>query len=212
MLKLRKKMSYLLTTAIAGVLYIGPAYSQIVDENGRPLKEPPISSMCPWSSKMRVLQASDFVCENGRYFDIVWDGWRGRLELYPDGRGRLLDTEGREHAVRHTVARNPQEDIDGLKGSGFTDTDLPSGNNHRLVFWVDFNLPPDFFTQRFDGYMSTADPGHPYKQHTIGGITWWNGLPFAFYSTRSVEYRESRNQLGLSLSWRSCQTLAFKEE
>jgi len=142
---------------------------------------------------MRVLEARDFVCENGRYFDIVWDGWKGRLELYPDGKGRLLGSDGSEHAVRHTVARNPQEDIEGLKGPGFTAADPPSGNNHRLVFWVDFNLPGNFFTQRFDGYMSTAAPGHPYMQYTIGGITWWEGLPFAFYSTRRVDFVNSPN-------------------
>lgn|GEM_PF-1809724 len=184
MVRLRKKMSYFLPTAIASVLYTGSAYS---------VEEPPLSKRYPNSTEMRVLEARDFVCENGRYFDIVWDGWKGRLELYPDGKGRLLGSDGSEHAVRHTVARNPQEDIEGLKGPGFTAADPPSGNNHRLVFWVDFNLPGNFFTQRFDGYMSTAAPGHPYMQYTIGGITWWEGLPFAFYSTRRVDFVNSPN-------------------
>jgi hypothetical protein len=179
--KLRKTMSYVLLMAIAGVFCTELAYS---------IEETPPSKMYPVSTDMRVLTESDFHCGPnyvGRYYDIVWDGWRGRLELYPDGTGKLIGS-GFESAVRHTVARNPQEEIEGLRGPGFADGDPPSQLNHRLVFWVDFDLPGESFTQRFDGYMRTASPSFPYNQHTIAGITWWRGLPFAFRSSRAVEF------------------------
>ena len=148
---------------------------------------------------MGVLMESDFVCGMGRYFEpFVWDGWRGRLELYPGGTGQLT-SGGMTFAVRHTVAHNPQDLIEGLQGPGFTDSDTPSYSNHRLVFSVDFNQTPDNGSddQRFDGYMVPAyEPkytGERKGRWHIGGITWWEGLPFAFYSVQPSEYIYSPN-------------------
>ncbi len=151
-------------------------------------------AMALCSVRAHALTTNDFVCDEtyrGRTFDpFVWDGWKGKLNLYQDGTGELLIPEtGESISVRHAIAVNPQDDIEGYQGPGFVSGDTATYQNHRLVFWVDFNHTPDDSSddQRFDGYLATATPGDEDARGTIIGITWWEKLPFAFYSGRKYQ-------------------------
>lgn len=127
------------------------------------------------------LQQGDFLCSYGAVYNIVWDGWSGKLTLLPPGypdyvyKG-YLDAGGKRIGVRYVLAENPQDFVDGRQGPGYIGT--PSTAKHRIVFWVDFNNTPFNHSddQRFDGYIMTQ------TRSAIAGVTWWNGIVFGFYA------------------------------
>jgi hypothetical protein len=117
---------------------------------------------------------------------MVWDGLPGSLFLGPlttatnDGNGTLTvvtPTSTFTYNLRYHIMANPQDPILGQQGPGFLGT--PSGLQHRIVFWVDFNNTPGDQTddQRFDGYLMTR------TRNAIAGVTWMNNVPFGFYAT-----------------------------
>ncbi len=147
-----------------------------------------VMALC--SFRAQALESKDFVCDNGKSYGLNWDGWTGKLELFADFTGEFtsdgrpvngkLITGGYTLNVHHVVAKNPQDDIEGVQSPGFIPSmDQPSSLNHRLVFWVDFTpVDPNNPSQRFDGYMRTT-PTTQFER-VIYGVTWWAKIPFAF--------------------------------
>jgi hypothetical protein len=80
-------------------------------------------------------------------------------------------------AVRHEVAVEPQDFVDGEQGPGYRGVDSTLG--HRIVFWVDFNNTPADARDdaRFEGYMMTL------TRTSMAGVTWSEGVPYGFYAT-----------------------------
>jgi len=131
------------------------------------------------------LTQGDFLCTYGANYNVVWDGWKGLLTLSPPGypdylpKGQLA-TGGRTFGVRYQILANPQDYIAGMRAPGYVGVN--STASHRIVFWVDFNNTPGYAgdDQRFDGYMMTQ------TRNAIAGVTWWNGIPFGFYTTNKL--------------------------
>ena len=130
------------------------------------------------------LSASEILGNAGATFDLVWDGWTGRLHFGPQTDPGLskLDTGGRRHRVRYAILREPQETIAGHQGPGYRGTSTSS--KYRVVFWVDFSDTPKNLRddQVFDGYFFTQN--RPPLQ--MAGITWWSNMPFGFYGKAAV--------------------------
>jgi len=125
------------------------------------------------------LSAAEILGDNGATFDLVWDGWTGKLYFGPLSNPSLskLDSGGKTHRVRYTILREAQETIAGPQGPGFRGTNTSS--KYRVVFWIDFSdtksLSDD---QVFDGYFFTQNRPN---NHQMAGITWWGNMPFGFY-------------------------------
>lgn len=147
---------------------------------------------------------ADFVCENGKTYNLVWDGWEAKLNLYPGGSGELIAPDGTIFSVRHKIGLNPQDDVEGKQGPGYRKYIIePTSYRHRIVFWVDFTpVDPDNPSQRFDGYLTDSfypwdnNSSHPRffdieragdPRHQLIGITWWRRIPFAFFSRSKWE-------------------------
>ncbi|MEN3009214.1 hypothetical protein [Pseudothermotoga sp.] len=119
----------------------------------------------------------------GTVWKIYWDGWEGTLVLRRVGNSYLETTDGKRYTVRYFILKNPQDNVEGMTGPGYTGR--TSNLGHRIVFFVDFantpNNPQD--DQRFDGYIFTQTIKAQGSKKAMAGITWWNGIPFGFYAT-----------------------------
>jgi hypothetical protein len=90
-------------------------------------------------------------------YEMVHDGWRGRLRLRLPG-GEYLDSNGR----RFRVVTRPISD-------------------YRILFYI-VSLGGENSDgtggQKFDGYLMTQ------TKDAIAGITYWDGRPFGFYAVK----------------------------
>jgi hypothetical protein len=139
-----------------------------------------LAVFCLFASSFAALAVSQsqVVCLYGASYKIVWDGWEGRLNLYPTSwNSSTLDAGGVSYRVRQQILVDPQNFVDGRQGPGFLGT--PSSGRHRIVFWVDFNRTPNDpkDDQRFDGYFFNQG-----GKRQMAGVTWWANIPFGFYA------------------------------
>ncbi len=118
----------------------------------------------------------------GTAWKIYWDGWEGTLVLRRTGGSYLETSDGKRYNVRYFILKNPQDNVEGMTGPGYTGRSSNLG--HRIIFFVDFantpNNPQD--DQRFDGYLFTQTIKAWDNRKAMAGITWWNGIPFGFYA------------------------------
>lgn len=128
------------------------------------------------------VQEVDVLGPYGSVWKIYWDGWEGTLVLYKNGTGYLQDTNNIRYNMTYVILKNPQDNISGMTGPGYTGKASTLG--HRIVFMVDFANTPNNTQddQRFDGYIFTQTLKVPAKR-AIAGITWWDSIPFGFYAT-----------------------------
>lgn len=123
----------------------------------------------------------DIVGAYGWHYTIIWDGWRGDLELLAGVDRATLEKDGVKYEVRYILLENPQNIIEGQPAPGYNGK--PSSLNHRIIFWVDFQRTPGNVAddQRFEGYFMTK------TKDAMAGITWWENIPFGFYAVKSSE-------------------------
>lgn len=128
------------------------------------------------------VQEVDVLGPYGSVWKIYWDGWEGTLVLYKSGTGYLQDTNNVRYNLTYVILKNPQDNISGMTGPGYTGKASTLG--HRIVFMVDFANTPNNTQddQKFDGYIFTQTLKVPAKR-AIAGITWWDSIPFGFYAT-----------------------------
>lgn len=152
------------------VLSLGIALAQL-----QPLK-PTVPSTPLLTSNIREV---DIVGPYGSVWKVYWDGWEGTLVFFKNGTG-YVEVEGKRYSLSYAILKNPQNDVAGMKGPGYTGKDSNLG--HRVVFLVDFAQTPNTEDdQRFEGYVFTQTIRTPSKR-AMAGITWWNGIPFGFYA------------------------------
>lgn len=110
-------------------------------------------------------------------YSMVHDGWPGVLtlekrhgdfiETTPNIGGKFVSAEGKEHNVRGYV-RTATYFIPDSRGP-----------DHNINFYIDFNdSPSQSDDQKFEGYLFTR------TKSAMAGITWWNDIPFGFYTTK----------------------------
>lgn len=131
--------------------------------------------------------AASFHCNTSRRYQIDWRGVDGNpymeywyLTLRANGTGTLeryrpQDGLSALFGVRHQVAKNAQDTIDGRRGPGFERHQTNDSSANRAVFWVDFNNTAANTSddQRFDGYMTTDGK-------YLAGVTWQASVPTPF--------------------------------
>lgn len=128
------------------------------------------------------VQEADVLGPYGSVWKIYWDGWEGTLVFFKNGTGYIEDTNRVRYNLTYVILKNPQDNISGMTGPGYTGKSSTLG--HRIVFMVDFaNTPSNTQDdQRFDGYIFTQTLKVSGKR-SIAGITWWDAIPFGFYAT-----------------------------
>jgi hypothetical protein len=116
-------------------------------------------------------------------WNMVHDDWRGTLVIRPpDQRHHAVDgpctytyyvIDG-SYTGDNGIALTVRGTLGGHDANKLTNEQCKQ-SDHLINFTIAFpNQPP----QRFDGYLFTR------QRRTMGGYTWWEGIPFAWYAIK----------------------------